>query len=75
MEKKIVEIATKDPRKDYELPFSTWPLRVLAGYLSKELNLVNSTSHTEIRNILLKYGIRYRQSRMRWVLAPTQNTI
>jgi len=75
MEEKIVEIVTKDPRKDYELPFSTWPLRVLAGYLSKELNLVNSTSHTEIRNILLKYGIRYRQSRMRWVLAPTQNTI
>ena len=27
MEKKIVEIATKDPRKDYGLPFSTWSLR------------------------------------------------
>jgi len=48
----------------YGLPFSTWSLRVLAGYLSKELNLVNSISHTEIRNILLKYGIRYRQSKI-----------
>jgi transposase len=56
MEKKIVEIATKDPRKDYGLPFSTWSLRILAGYISKELNLVNSVSHTEIRNILLKHG-------------------
>ena len=64
MEKKIVEIATKDPRKDYRLPFSTWSLRVLAGYVSKELNLVDSISHTEIRNILLKYGIKYRQSKI-----------
>ena len=45
MEKKIVEIATKDPRKDYGLPFSTWSLRVLAGYVFKELNLVNSMSY------------------------------
>jgi hypothetical protein len=59
IEKKIVEIATKNPRKDYGLPFSTWSLRVLAGYISKEINLVDTMSHTEIRNILLKYGIRY----------------
>jgi hypothetical protein len=39
-------------------------LRVLAGYISKELNLVDSISHTEIRNILLKHGIRYRQSKV-----------
>ena len=64
MEKKIVEIATKDPRKDYGLPFSTWSLRVLAGYVFKDLNLVNSISHTEIRNILLKYRIIYRQSKI-----------
>ena len=65
MEIKIVEIATKDPRKDYELPFSTWSLRVLTGYVSKKLNLVNSISHTEIRNILLlKYGIKYRRSKI-----------
>jgi hypothetical protein len=27
--------------------------------ISKELNLVDSISHTEIRNLLLKHGIRY----------------
>jgi transposase len=64
IEKKIVEIATKNPREGYGLPFSTWSLRVLAGYISKDLNLVDSISHTEIRNILLKHGIRYRQSKI-----------
>ena len=64
MEKKIVDIATKNPRKDYGLPFSTWSLRILAGYISKEINLVDTVSHTEIRNILLKHGIRYRQSKI-----------
>ena len=42
---KIVEIATKNPREGYGLPFSTWSLRVLAGYVSKELNLVDSISN------------------------------
>lgn len=64
IEKKIVEIATKNPRDGYGLPFSTWSLRVLAGYISKEINLVDTISHTEIRNILLKHGIRYRQSKV-----------
>jgi len=44
IEKKIIEIATKNPRKEYGLPFSTWSLRVLAGYVSKELNLIDSIS-------------------------------
>ena len=48
IEKKIVEIATKNPREDYGLPFSTWSLRVLAGYVSKEINLVDSISHTRL---------------------------
>jgi hypothetical protein len=49
---------------DY-LPFSTWSLRVLAGYVSKELNQVDSISHTEIRNILLKHGkVSSRQSKI-----------
>ncbi len=30
----------------------------------KELNLADSISHTEIRNILLKHGIRYRKSKL-----------
>lgn len=64
MEKKIVEIAVKNPRDCYHLSFSTWSLRVLAGYISNELNFVDSISHTEIRNILLKHGIRYRQSKV-----------
>lgn len=64
LENKIVEIATKNPRDYYGLPFSTWSLRVLAGYVSKELNFVEKISHTEIRNILLKHGIRYRQSKI-----------
>ena len=65
IEKKIVDMANKNPRDCYGLPFSTWSLRVLAGYVSnKELNLVNTISHTQIRNILLKYGIRYRQSKI-----------
>ena len=63
MEKKIVDMATKNPREGCGLAFSTWSLRVLAGYVSKELNLVNSISHTQIRNILLKHGIRHRQSK------------
>jgi transposase len=64
IEKRIVEIATKNPQYCYVLPFSTWSLRVLAGYISKDLNLVDSISHTEIRNILLKQDIRYRQSKI-----------
>ncbi|HVH95841.1 MAG TPA: helix-turn-helix domain-containing protein [Bacillus sp. (in: firmicutes)] len=64
IEEKIVEIATRNPRDGYGLPFSTWSLRLLAGYVSKELKLVDSISHTEIRNILLKHRIRYRQSKI-----------
>jgi hypothetical protein len=67
MEKNIVvEIATvKNPRDCYQLSFSTWSLRrVLAGCISLELKLVDSISHTEIRNILIKHGIRYRQSKV-----------
>ena len=64
IEKKIVDMATTNPHH-YGLPFSTWSLRILAGYLSnKELNLVDSISHTEIRNILLNHGIRYRKSKV-----------
>jgi len=64
IEKKIVNMAINNPRNHYGLPFSTWSLRVLAGYISKELNLIDSISHTEIRNILLKHGIRYRKSKV-----------
>jgi len=64
IEKKILEIVTKNPRTDYGLSFSTWSLRVLAGFIFKEMNIVDSISHTEVRNILLKYGIKYRKSKI-----------
>ncbi len=64
IEKKIVEIVTKNPRIDYGLPFSTWSLRVLAGFITKEINLVESISHTEIRNIILKHGVKWRHSKI-----------
>jgi transposase len=64
IEKKIVKIMATNPRTDYGLPFSTWSLRVLAGYISKELNLVDSISHTAIRNILIKYDIKWRNSKI-----------
>jgi hypothetical protein len=62
IEKKIVDIAIKNPREYRELPFSTWSLRVLSGYITKELNFVNTKSHAPIINIL-KHWIRYRQSK------------
>ncbi len=46
IEKKNVEVATKNPREGNGLPFSTWSLRVSAWYISKELNLVNSMSYS-----------------------------
>ena len=63
MERQIVDTAAKNPREGHGLPFSTWSLRILAGYISKETNLIDTISHTEIRNILIKHGIRYRQSK------------
>ena len=64
IEKKIVDIATKNPRKLW----TTLLNMVFTGTgricISKELNLVNSISHTQIRNILVKQGIRHRQSKI-----------
>jgi transposase len=64
MENKIVKIVTKNARNDYGLPFSTWSLRVLAGFIFKNVQLVDSISHTEVRNILLKHGVKWRQSKI-----------
>ena len=36
IEKQIVEIATRNPRKYYGMSFSTWSLRLLAAILSYE---------------------------------------
>src|SRR3954464_12526040 len=64
IEKRIVEIVTNNPRIDYGLPFSTWSLHVLAGFITKEINMVESISHAQIRNIILKHGIKWRNSKI-----------
>ena len=61
IEKQIVHITSSSPRK-YGLRFSTWSLRVLAGYLM-EKKIVDTISHTEIRNILIKHDIKCRRSK------------
>ncbi len=43
--------------------FSTWSLRILAGFLMYDLKTVDKISHAEIRNILLYHGIKWRQSK------------
>jgi hypothetical protein len=63
IEKKIVDIASSNPRS-YGSGFSTWSLRVLAGFLMCDLKLVDRISHyAEIRNILLKHKIKWRKSK------------
>ncbi len=62
IEKKIVDITSSNPRS-YGLGFSTWSLRVLAGFLMYDLKMVDKISHSEIRNILLKHKIKWRKSK------------
>src|SRR5215212_4681023 len=62
LEEKIVDIASSNPRS-FDLGFSTWSLRVLAGFIMSDLKLVDKISHSEIRNILLKYNIKWRKSK------------
>ena len=62
IEKQIVDIASLNPRS-HGLGFSTWSLRVLAGFLMYDLNAIDRISHSEIRNILLKHQIRWRKSK------------
>ena len=60
-EKKIVKIATKNPRLWVTLfnMVITYTCRICI----KGTNLVDSISHTEIRNILLKHGTKCRKSK------------
>jgi transposase len=62
IEKQIVDTASSNPRS-FDLEFSTWSLRVLAGFLMNNIKLVDKISHSEIRNILLKHQIRWRKSK------------
>ena len=63
IERRIVEIASNDPR-NYELKFSKWSLHVLAGYIKEEKKIIDSISHTEIKNVLVKHGIEWRNSKI-----------
>jgi len=62
IEKQIVDIASSNPRS-FDLGFSIWSLRILAGFLMDDLKLVDKISHSEIRNILLKHNIKWRKSK------------
>src|SRR3954468_4906448 len=62
LEKQIVDIASANPRS-FGLGFSTWSLRIMAGFLMYDLKMVDKISYAEIRNILLKHKIKYRKSK------------
>ena len=62
IEKQIVDTASANPRS-FDLGFSTWSLRILAGFLMYDLKMVDKISHSEIRNILLKHKIKWRKSK------------
>ena len=63
IEKQIVDIASSHPRTTHGLGFSTWSLRILAGFLMCDLKLIDKISHSELRNILLKHNIKWRKSK------------
>mgnify|MGYP003476669865 CR=1 FL=1 len=60
--KEIVKIASTNPR-ELGLKFSTWSLRSLAGYLTKDKKIVKQgISHTRIKEILNESKIEWRNS-------------
>ena len=64
IEKQMIEIAKRNPKNIMDYHFSTCSLRLLAGFVIERYETNRSISHTEIRNILLKHGIRWRQSKI-----------
>jgi len=70
IEKQIVDITSSNPRTVYGFEFSSWSLRVLAGFLMYDLKLADKISQTaEIRNILFKHNIKWSFSRYRFSLS------
>ena len=62
MEKKMADMAASaNPRTAHGLGFPTWSLRVLSGFLMHDLRMMDRISHAEVRNILLKHGIKWRK--------------
>lgn len=61
--KQIIKIASTNPR-DLGLKFSTWSLRSLAGYLTKDNKIIkHGISHTRIKEILNESKIEWRNSK------------
>jgi transposase len=61
--KEIVKIASTNPR-DLGLKFSTWSLRSLAGYLTRDNKIVKQgISHTRIKDILNESKIEWKNSK------------
>lgn len=61
--KEIVKIASTNPR-NLGLKFSTWSLRSLAGYLTRDNKIVKQgISHTRIKEILNESKIEWRNSK------------
>jgi hypothetical protein len=60
--RKIVHIASSTNPRKHGVGFSTWSLRVLASYLM-EKKIIKGVNHSEIRNVLLKYNVRWRRSK------------
>ncbi len=71
-----MDITSANPRS-FDLGFSTWSLRVLAGFLMYDIKMVDKISHSEIRNILLKHGIKWRNLKPFYQIkeAMTQNSL
>jgi transposase len=62
--KEIIHISSTNPR-ELGLKFSAWSLRSIAGYVKeKKIMKEDGISHTAIRDILRKYGIEWRHSKI-----------
>lgn len=63
VERKIVDISLKKSTKILWIGIFYMVFTYNACFLMDEIKLVNSISHTEIRNILLKHRIKWRHSK------------
>ena len=61
--KQIIKIASTNPR-ELGLKFSTWSLRSLAGYLTRDNKIIKEgISHTRIKEILNENKIKWKNSK------------
>ena len=64
IERKIDDISSRNLRKYYGLEIFYMVSTYTCWLFMYEVKLVNSISHTEIRNILLKHRIKWRHSKI-----------